>query len=66
MDVPALVAVGLVPDEVLARLLVVAETADVDSTVSARLPRPRLPVLLVILAPDAALAEVAAAAALSY
>lgn len=62
MEVPTLVTVRLVPDELLTRLLVVAETAHVGVTVIARLPGTRLPVLFVIGAPDAALAQVATAA----
>jgi hypothetical protein len=61
-DLPTLITVCLVPDELLTRLLVVAEAEHIDATVAARLPCTRLPVLLVIGAPDAALAQVATAA----
>jgi len=49
-------------DVVLTRLLVVAEAEDIEVAVAARLPGSRLPVLLIILAPGAAAAEVATAA----
>ena len=54
-------AVGLIPLEPLALLLVVAEVEHVDATVAAGLPRPSLPERLVILARGAAAAEVTTA-----
>ena len=54
----------LIPEEGLACFLVVAETEDIGLAVAARLPGARLPVGLIVIAPDAALTPVATAAAL--
>ena len=52
-----------VADELFALLLVVTKAKNILFTVATRLPRPRLPVLLVVLARAAALPEVATASA---
>ena len=64
VQLTALIAMGLVPEEGLARLLVIAEAEHVSLAVAARLPGARLPVGLIVIAPDAALTPVATAAAL--
>ncbi len=61
----ALIAVGLIPNKVLAALLVVSETQHIALTVLTGLPCARLPVLLIVAAPVQALDAATVIAALA-